>query len=351
MKSFEALFGIPPAATAEAPGRVNLLGEHTDYTGGFVLPLGTRQTTRVEIAASSDHRFHAYAANLDERASFTRGEIPPHGFQRYAAACLAVLEKAGFAIPALCMRIESQVPIGVGLSSSAAFEVASLRAIRQWLGLPLSDVDLARLAQQAEVEYVGVRCGIMDQMASSLGDHEHMLFLDTRSLAFRRQPLPTGTEVLVLDSGVSRQLAGTAYNVRREECEQAARLLHVESLRDADDLRSIAQLPHPYDRRARHVVTENRRVLAALDADPIQFGALMNASHASLRDDFEVSIPALDALVASLQREPGVYGARLTGAGFGGACVALARHGEGRAAAASALRHYAALGFERGRTL
>jgi galactokinase len=348
--SFREAFRISPTVVSEAPGRVNLLGEHTDYTGGFVLPIGISQTTRVEIALSSDQLFHLYSANLEERLSFARGESTLQGFARYVRGCLEVLAQ-GHHVPPVCMRIESSVPIGVGLSSSAALEVAVLRALRQLLQLPLSDVDIALLAQRAEVEYAGVLCGIMDQMASSLGDREHMLFLDTRSLEHRRLPLPANSEVVVLDSGTSRQLAATAYNRRREECETAARLLEVNTLRDADSVPRISELPEPYNRRARHVVTENRRVLAALDASAERFGALMNESHESLREDYEVSSPALDALVGSLQRESTVYGARLTGAGFGGACIALVRRGEGVAAATAALRHYAGLGFERGRSL
>ena len=223
--------------------------------------------------------------------------------------------------------------------------------MRQLLQLPLSDVDVALLAQQAEVEYAGVLCGIMDQMASSLGDREHMLYLDTRSLEHRRLPLPLDSEVIVLDSGTTRQLAATAYNRRREECEIAARLLKVNTLRDADSLLCIDELPEPLNRRARHVITENRRVLDALDASAARFGTLMNESHQSLRDDFEVSSPALDGLVDSLRREPAVYGARLTGAGFGGACIALVRRGEGADTTAAALRHYADLGFKGGRSL
>jgi galactokinase len=241
--------------------------------------------------------------------------------------------------------------MGVGLSSSAALEVATLRAFRDLMRLTLGDVELALLAQRAEVEYAGVMCGIMDQMASSLGDREHMLYLDTRSLDHRRLPLPPGSEVMVLDSGTPRQLAMTAYNQRREECETAARLLGVATLRDADNLDRISELPKPYNRRARHVVTENRRVIAALEAGGERFGALMNESHDSLRDDYEVSSLALDALVGSLRRDCSVYGARLTGAGFGGACVALARKGEGTYAADRALRHYASLGFAGGRSL
>jgi galactokinase len=249
------------------------------------------------------------------------------------------------------MRIESSVPIGVGLSSSAALEVGVLRALRRFLKIVLSDVEVALMAQQAESEYAGVRCGIMDQMASSLGDREHMLFLDTRSLEHRRLALPADSEVVVLDSGSSRDLAATAYNRRREECETAARLLGIPTLRDAENLANVESLPEPYRRRARHVVSENGRVLAALDGSADQFGSLMSASHESLRDDYEVSSPALDALVMSLRRESAVYGARLTGAGFGGACVALVHRGEGHNVSAAALAHYTSLGFERGRSL
>jgi galactokinase len=349
--SFTEAFERRSTVVAEAPGRVNLLGEHTDYTEGFVLPIGIRQTTRVEMAPSSDPLFHLYAANLDERVSFVRGEPPSQGFGRYVGGCIEVLESGGHHVPGLCVKIESSVPIGVGLSSSAALEVAVLRGIRELLQLELSDVDIALMAQQAEVQYAGVRCGIMDQMASSLGDCEHMLYLDTRSLEHRRLPLPSDSEVIVLDSGTSRQLALSAYNRRREECETAARLLNVNTLRDADSLLPIRELPAPYNRRARHVVTENGRVLAALHASADEFGALMNESHQSLRDDYEVSSPALDALVNSLQRESAVFGARLTGAGFGGACIALVRSGYGPEAAAGALRSYARLGFGRGRSL
>jgi galactokinase len=349
--SFREAFRMSPTVVAEAPGRVNLLGEHTDYTGGFVLPIAIGQTTRVEIAPSSDQLFHLYSANLHEQLSFARGESTLQGFGRYVRGCLEVLGRAGHHVPFVCIRIESSVPIGVGLSSSAALEVAVLRALRQLLQLPLSDVDIALLAQRAEVEYAGVLCGIMDQMASSLGDREHMLYLDTRSLEYRRLPLPSDGEVVVLDSGTSRELAATAYNRRREECETAARLLKVNTLRDADSLLRISELPEPYNRRARHVVTENRRVLAALDASSVRFGVLMNESHQSLREDYEVSSPALDALVCSLRRESAVYGARLTGAGFGGACIALVQRGEGAGVATAALRHYRALGFERGRSL
>jgi galactokinase len=204
--------------------------------------------------------------------------------------------------------------------------VATLRALRALLALDLDDVALARLAQQAEIEDAGVRCGIMDQMAASLAHVGEMLFLDTRSLRRRVLPLPAGSELLVLDSGVARTLYGSGYNTRRGECEAAARALGVKALRDVASVADVEKLPEPLRRRARHVVSENARVLQAVEAlRPDAFGALMNASHASLRDDFEVSTPALDRLVALLQVHDAVFGARLTGAGFGGACVALCR--------------------------
>lgn len=231
--------------------------------------------------------------------------------------------------------------MGVGLSSSAALEVATLRCLRELLGLSLDDVRIAQLAQQAEIEFAGVRCGIMDQMASSLAQADRALLLDTRSLERRTVPLPPGSAVLVLDSGVARSLAASGYNERRAECEEAARLLGVASLREIEHLERLEGLPDKLMRRARHVFTENARVLKAVESASGQaFGELMNASHASLRDDYEVSTPELDRLVALLQEQPGVFGARLTGAGFGGACVALCRADTVHEVAAPVLEAY-----------
>jgi galactokinase len=244
------------------------------------------------------------------------------------------------------------VPIGVGLSSSAALEVATLRALRQLLGLALDDVEIARLAQRAEVEFTGVHCGIMDQMAASLADPSHMLFLDTRSLERRLLPLPAGSEILVLDSGVPRALAASGYNRRRSECEEAARQLGVAALRDVADPAAVESLPEPLRRRARHVVTENRRVLDAIEAHgPKPFGLLMDASHRSLSVDYEVSTAELDLLVELLRQCREVHGARLTGAGFGGACVALCRSGSAKAVGKRVLERYRKSGHRGGRLL
>jgi galactokinase len=346
--AFTRTFGHPPAVTADAPGRVNLLGEHTDYNEGYVLPSVTPQRTRVVVGAAPGSRFRLYSSDLDERVELEAGRRPDAGFGRYVHGCIEVLRERGVRVPPVDLLVESDVPIGAGLSSSAALEVAVLRAMRAFIGLELTDLEIATLAHRAEVEYAGVRCGVLDQMAASLGRPDGMLFIDTRTLESRAHPLPA--RVLAIDSGTRRALADSAYNARRAECEEAARLLGVRSLRDVADVAALRGLPPPLDRRARHVVTENARVLAALGAPAAAFGALMNASHASLRDDFEVSTPALDALAGALQSQPGIHGARLTGAGFGGACVALADEGAAARAVPAALDALRALGHK-GRVL
>ncbi|HWI81783.1 galactokinase [Ramlibacter sp.] len=321
---FVGVFGAPPQALADAPGRVNLLGEHTDYNDGFVLPIAIAQRTRVAMRVNGRPDCALHAQGQGATVRFTLDAAPSEHFASYVYGCLMLARGRGVDVPGLDIHVESDVPMGVGLSSSAALEVATLRCLRELLRLPFDDVLIAQLAQRAEIEYAGVNCGIMDQMASSLADTTRALLLDTRGLERRFVELPPGTGVLVIDSGVARTLAGSGYNERRAQCEEAARLLGVPSLRDVEDAARLAPLPALLQRRARHVVTENARVLQAVACtSPAAFGALMNASHASLRDDYEVSTPELDQLVALLQQQPEVHGARLTGAGFGGACVAL----------------------------
>jgi galactokinase len=332
MKRFADVFGKSPAVTAQAPGRVNLLGEHTDYNDGYVLPTAIPQTTRVSMGENGGKQFSVYASDLDQAAEFTMESAPREHFATYVYGCLRELRDHSFEPPPLNIHISSLIPIGVGLSSSAALEVAIMRALRQLFKLTLDDVSIAQLAQRAEIRYAGVNCGIMDQMASSLADTGSMLFLDTRTLQRRVLPLPARAEILVFDSGVARSLAGSKYNERRAECEQAAQLLGVRALRDVTDAAALATLPQPLRQRARHVVSENDRVLRAVESvDAARFGELMNASHTSLRDDYEVSIAQLDRVVELLQDQSAVHGARLTGAGFGGACVALCVEGEARA--------------------
>ena len=349
--TFAGLFGRAPDVVADAPGRVNLIGEHTDYNGGFVLPLAIPQRTRVELALRSDREVRAFSEGLASEGvvAYALGaEARGRGWLDYVQGITAVLGEGQAAMPGFDLRVASAVPLGSGLSSSAALTVALLRALRSALALTLDDVALARIAQRAENELVGAPVGIMDQMASSLAGEREALFLDTRSMSYELVPLPAGVELVVIDSGVKHSHAGGEYRVRRAECEQAAALLGVRELRDVgeDEVGRAEALPEPVGRRARHVITEDARVLRAVEAmragDVVGLGALLDASHASLRDDFEVSTKEIDALVAIARREPGVLGARLTGGGFGGSIVALAREGEGAAAAKRVAAAYAA---------
>ncbi|MFC5512086.1 galactokinase [Massilia jejuensis] len=341
MVTSDSFFGGAPEVNASAPGRVNLLGEHTDYNDGFMLPVATPQRTTVALARSNDGHFHFYSSTLDANVTFAPEASAPSGFGSYIEGCIRLVEAEGVKVPPLRIWVATDVPVGSGLSSSAALEVATLRALRQMLGFELDDVKLARIAQRAEIEYARVNCGIMDQMASSLADESHMLFIDARTLEHRLAPMPAGSEIIVIDSGIARKLAGSKYNERRAECEEASRILGVKALRDVADPDSVESLPEPLKRRARHVVRENLRVLEATGGVPAaRFGELMNASHFSLRDDYEVSIPELDELCALLRAQPGVVGARLTGAGFGGACVALCSAGHAQQAAEAALNEY-----------
>jgi galactokinase len=357
--SFAELFGRPPLLTADAPGRVNLIGEHTDYNGGFVLPLAIPQRTRAELATRDDGRVRAWTANLPrEIEEYVLGEEKAgRGWLDYVQGVTQALLGAGHKLGGFDLRIESDVPLGGGLSSSAALEVSVLRALREAFGLRLDDVELALLGQKAENDLVGAPVGVMDQMASSLADEHRALFLDTRHMRYERVPLPSGVEVAVIDSGISHHHAASEYRLRREECERAAEILGFPQLRDLDnqDLWRLAQLPEPLDRRARHVITENARVRAAVSAmqegDLERLGKLLNASHDSLRDDFEVSLPEIDLLVDLARREDAVYGARLTGGGFGGSVVLLTEAGQARAVAERIAGEYRQTTGEKGAVL
>jgi galactokinase len=340
---FGAHFARAPEIAASAPGRVNLMGEHTDYNGGFVLPIALPRETHVALAPRADRTVRVVSANVpsaDGPESYTLGaEAPGRGWLDYVQGITAILGAAGHAIGGFDAAVASTVPLGGGLASSAALEVALLRALRTAFGLPLDDVSLALCGQRAENEFVGARVGIMDQMAASLADAGAALFLDTRGLSYERLPLPAAADLVALDSGVRHAHAAGDYNTRRAECERACALLGVAQLRDLSlaDVPRLGALPAPLDQRARHVVTENARVLAAVVAlragDVAGLGTLFTASHASQRDDYAVTVPDIDLLVALAERDPSVYGARLTGGGFGGAIVLLARAGAGCAAA------------------
>ena len=347
---FSALFGVAYSAQAEAFGRVNLIGEHTDYNEGFVLPTSIPQSTVAAVARRHDQEVRAWSAELSGTRAveqFVLGaEQPGRGWLDYLQGLTQALAATGHAVGGFDIALRSTVPLGSGLSSSAALEVAVLRALRDLFSLQIDDLELARLGQRAENAFVGAPVGIMDEMASSLGRPGVALFIDTRSLSYEPVALPDGTELAVINSGVAHQHAGGDYRTRRAESEQAAALLGVAALRDVgvDEMDRVRALPAPLDRRARHVVTENQRVVdakLAMDAgDAAALGALFNASHASQRDDYEVSVPEVDLLVALAQGESAVYGARLTGGGFGGSIVALVRDGEATAVATRVVDEY-----------
>lgn len=351
MSAFELTFGAAPEVVAEAPGRVNLVGEHTDYNDGFVLPTAIPLRTRVEASrADGDAVDVATTAHVSPpRATYDLGAEWRRGaWTDYVMGVTATLRARGFALRGFRAHIASTVPLGGGLSSSASLLVGLVRALRSLFALDLDDRAVADVAHAAEHDFVGAPVGVMDTLAASLADEHTALFLDARSLTFERVALPPNAALLVVDSGVAHQHATGDYRTRRAECEQAAEALGVASLRALTlaDLPAASHLPPPLDRRVRHVVTENQRVhdaVAAMRAgDLAALGEVFTASHRSQRDDYEVSVPAVDALVADASSQPGVYGARLTGGGFGGAVVALVARGEegrvGRALEASARR-------------
>jgi galactokinase len=336
LTDFAARFGREPSATASAPARVNVIGEHTDYNGGLVLPIAIARRTQVALSLREDAEVRAFSTTLaaDRAAArYRRGEEAPTGtwIDYVQGVTWALDELGGSAVPGFDLLVSSDVPVGAGLASSAALAVAVLRALRAACGLAIDDVTLARVAHRAETGLVGAPVGIMDQMAASLADEQRALFIDTRTLDTARVPMPPAAALAVIDSGITHDHASGDYRVRRAECEQAAAGMGVTLLSElsADDLPRLAALRPPLDRRARHVITENARVLAAMAAMRAgaldTLGRLLVASHASLRDDFEVSRPDIDTLVRLALEQPGVYGARLTGGGFGGAVIVLCR--------------------------
>jgi galactokinase len=350
MSHFRDLFGMEPATHAEAPGRVNLIGEHTDYNGGFVLPAAIPQRTHAWLTPQGAGRVRACSTNTaDGIVSYELGsEQKGHGWLDYVQGATALLAAEGHRLEGFDLLVASDVPPGSGLSSSAALGVSLLRALRTAFELALEDVAIARLWQRVENQFVGAQVGIMDPMACSLAGPGMALFLDARSLHYEQVPLPPHADWIVINSGVSHQHAGGDYNTRRAECERACELLGVAQLRDLSpaDLPRVLDLPEPLGRRARHVVTENARVLAAVDAlragDLPQLGRLFNESHDSQRDDYAVSVHAIELLVERARQEPGVFGVRLTGGGFGGSVVMVAESGRGREAAQNISRDYAA---------
>jgi galactokinase len=330
---FAEVFGRDPAVVAEAPGRVNLIGEHTDYNEGFVLPVAIDRTVAVASAPRDDHRLRVYSLDFGECDEFEASpqRLAEGGWRNYVRGIAAEIHGMREGIGA-DLAIAGDVPVGAGLSSSAAIEVAAAGAIAAAHDLELGPRETALLAQRAENDFVGVQCGIMDQFASALSRSGHALLIDCRSLVAEAVALPTDLVIVVVNSGVARDLADTPYNKRRQECAEAADILDVDALRDIDEARLPdieSELGEPLGRRVRHVVTENARVHAAVHAlrrgDTAELARLLYRSHESLRDDFEASAPELDRLVEIARHVDGVLGARMTGAGWGGCVVALAR--------------------------
>jgi galactokinase len=315
-----------------APGRVNLIGEHTDYNDGFVMPCAIDFATYAAASARDDRKICASSANFAGEYEFDldnpTAEIA-ESWAKYVQGVALILEKSGFRLRGANLLIDSNVPIGAGLSSSAALEVSTGFALSSISGVEIEKWKLAKIGQTAEHEYAGVRSGIMDQFASVFGIENHALFLDCRSLNWSPIPLSTA-KFIICNTHTKHDLADGEYNKRRADCEEAASLLGHKSLRDvthAEFSRKSALLSERLKKRARHVITENQRVLNAVNAlqnnNLAEFGRLMNQSHESLRADYEVSSKELDLMVEIARSQPGVLGARMTGGGFGGCTVNL----------------------------
>jgi galactokinase len=328
-----------PEAAAYAPGRVNLIGEHTDYNEGFVLPAAVDRGVAVAARRIPGDTFTLHAVDLGERCTFARAPLerdPGRSWADYFKGVVWALAKRGIEVPACEAVITGDIPRGAGLSSSAAYEVAAVLVLRALGGFELPALEIAKLAREAENGFVGVACGIMDQTAATFGEQGRALLLDCRSLAREAVELPAGLKIVVVNSGVRHSLlASSEYNKRRAECEEGVRILAsvrpgVRALRDVgpeDETRFFELLPPVVRKRCRHIVSENARVLEAVKAmrsgDLPSLKILMAASHASLRDDYEVSCPELDILSDLALALPTCHGARLTGAGFGGSTVNL----------------------------
>ncbi|MFP3896895.1 MAG: galactokinase [Anaerolineales bacterium] len=334
-RAFRDLYRQEPAFFVAAPGRVNLIGEHTDYNEGFVLPAATDQHVVMAVGPRDDRRVRLSALDFDQSTTFPLDDIEPvkkQTWSNYQRGVAWALQEEGYTLQGMDAAITSDIPIGSGLSSSAAVEVAMAYAFQIVGSLELDGVKRALLCQKAENDFVGMRCGIMDQYIISLGERDHALLIDCRSLDYSPVPVPTGYSIVVCDTKKRRGLVDSEYNARRRECERGAEILGVPALRDISpqELETNADKLDPVTlKRCRHVVTENARVLDAVEAledgDVATFGQLMNASHVSLRDDYEVSCEELDVMVEAAWEQEGIVGARMTGAGFGGCTVNLVR--------------------------
>ena len=315
-----------------APGRVNLIGEHTDYNDGFVLPAALSFATYVAASVRDDRRIRVASRNFDRELEFDLDQplqAAEKTWAKYVQGVGLILEREGFALQGANLLIDSDVPVGAGLSSSAALEISTAYALATLSGHKLDGMKLARIGQTAEHEFAGVRSGIMDQFVSVFGREDHALFLDCRSMEWAAIPT-SSAQFLICNTKTKHELADGEYNKRRAECEAAAAFLGRTSLRDVsiEDLNERSDgMPEVPRKRARHIVTENERVLSSVSAlergDLSAFGQLMNESHASMRDDFEISCAELDLMVELAHASGEVLGARMTGGGFGGCTINL----------------------------
>ena len=332
--SFAARFCEAPDLVVRAPGRVNLIGEHTDYNDGFVLPCAIGPATMVAVSKRNDNNVEVIAADFGDAGDQFSLELPlernvEQPWADYVRGMISALQNEGCALSGAKIAIAGSLPKGAGLSSSASLEVALGKAMSALAGIDIDNTRLAQIAQRAECDFVGTQCGIMDQLISAQGKAGHVLLIDCRNLGLTDVPVPDDVAIMIVHSGVTRGLVDGHYNARRRQCEAAAAAMGVPALRDADlELLAAASLDAVTKMRARHVITENQRTLDAADAlaksDLATLGMLMAQSHASMRDDFEITVPPVDALVAMLQKAIGAQGgARMTGGGFGGACVAV----------------------------
>lgn len=332
--AFAGLTGAAPEGVWAGPGRINLIGEHTDYNDGYVLPFALPQAACVAASRRTDGRWRLRSVDLDETVELGADDLVPGtpGWHSYLAGVVWALRQAGHRVDGADLVLTSDVPLGAGLSSSAAIECATLTALVDLNDLQIAPIDRAKLARVAENAYVGAPTGLLDQAASTLCKADHALFLDCRTLETEQVPLAVtdaGLEILVVDTRTRHSHVDGEYAARRASCENACQLLGVPALRDVTDLDSaLARLPELEARRVRHVVTENQRVLDSMTAlatgDYPELGRLMTASHASMRDDYEITETSVD-LAVETALDSGALGARMTGGGFGGCVLALVR--------------------------